>query len=620
MSLKRGFNLWDIFCIAAGAMISSGLFILPAIAYQYSGASIILAYFLAGILMIPSIYSKAELLSAMPKAGGTYYFIERSFGPFLGIFGGLSSWFSLSLKSAFALVGIGIFLEYFFVSANNPEFYLCVKLIAAGFCVLFVIVNLTSVKLSARLQNVMVLLLLGVCAAYISLGLKNVSPDHFMPFWPSDIKPFLAVVGMVFISYGGLTKVASIAEETQDPTRNIPRGMFLAFLVVQMVYVACVAVTIGILGPQKMNATLNPMTQGALSSGGIVFSLIVSAAGLIAFFTTANAGILSSSRVPFAMAKDELISTRLAAVSRRFQTPYRSILATGIFMLALILFLDLENLVKTASTLMIILFMFENLSVIIMRESKIINYRPLFISPLYPWLQIGALIVYGALIVEMGFVPLAISIGFVVVSLFWFFFSARKLKRQSALMHLVERITARELVDTSLEEELKEILHRRDNIIKDRFDHLIEDCEVLDLSGRIHREVFFSTVAEVLARRLDLNKDKIKDLLLKREMQSTTVIEKGLAIPHVVVEGEGKFDIVLVRAKDGIIFPPHEDVHMAFVLIGSKDERNFHLRVLMAIAQIVREHNFYKNLMRAKTEEQIRMLVLSSTRRREIYG
>lgn len=620
MNLRRGFNLWDIFCIAAGAMISSGLFILPAIAYQYSGSSIILAYFLAGILMIPSIYSKAELLSAMPKAGGTYYFIERSFGPFLGIFGGLSSWFSLSLKSAFALVGIGILLEYFFASVNNPEFYLYVKLIAAGFCILFVIVNLTSTKLSARLQNIMVISLLGICAAYIFLGLKNVSPEHFTRLWPEDIKPFFAVVGMVFISYGGLTKVASIAEDTENPSKNIPRGMFLAFLVVQAVYVACVAVTIGILGPQEMSTTLTPLTQGALASGGVAFAVIVSAAALIAFFTTANAGILSSSRVPFAMAKDGLVSRRLSVVSRRFRTPYRSIIATGLFMLAMILFLDLENLVKTASTLMIILFMFVNLSVIIMRESKIINYRPIFVSPLYPWLQIGALIVYGVLIVEMGVIPLTISVGFVVVSLFWFFFSARKLKRQSALMHLVERITARELVDTSLEEELKEILHRRDNIIKDRFDHLIEECCVLDLTGRIHREAFFSTVSEVLSRRLSLNKDKIKDLLLKREMQSTTVIEKGLAIPHVVVEGQGKFDIVLVRAKDGIIFPPHEDVHMAFVLIGSKDERNFHLRALMAIAQIVQEHNFYKNLMRAKTEEQVRMLVLSSTRRREMYG
>ncbi len=80
MGHNRKLKLWDIFCIASGAMISSGLFVLPAIAYKYSGSSIILAYFLAGILMIPSIFSQSELLSAMPKSGGAYFFIERSFG------------------------------------------------------------------------------------------------------------------------------------------------------------------------------------------------------------------------------------------------------------------------------------------------------------------------------------------------------------------------------------------------------------------------------------------------------------------------------------------------------------------------------------------------------------
>ncbi|MBN2484158.1 MAG: amino acid permease [Candidatus Omnitrophica bacterium] len=620
MNLRRNLNLWDIFCIAAGAMISSGLFVLPALAYRYSGPSIVLAYFVAGLLMIPSMYSKSELLSAMPKAGGTYFFIERSFGPFLGIFGGLASWFSLSLKSAFALVGIGVFMSYFIEPISDPQFYLYAKLIAAGFCVFFVLINLFSVHLSSRVQNIMVLFLLVICSAYVVMGMRSVSPDRLLPFFPESMKTFLGVVGMVFISYGGLTKVASIAEDTYQPSKNIPRGMFLAFIVVQLLYVLCVAVTIGILSPHDMGNTLTPLSYGAMVIGGSGFRMALSIAALIAFFTTANAGILSSSRIPFAMGKDGLLPGGFSRVSLRFRTPYAAILTTGAFMLLLILFLDLEVLVKTASTLMLMLFMFENLSVIIMRESKIINYRPLFKSPAYPWMQIFALIVYGFLIVEMGIIPLAISLSFIAVSLVWFFISARKFTRQSALMHLVERITAKELVDTSLEEELKEILHKRDNIVKDRFDHLIESCRVIDLTGRIHREVFFSHVADVIAQDLNLDKARIKDLLIKREAQSTTVIEKGLAIPHIVIEGEHKFDIVVARSKEGIVFPGQEDVHVAFVLIGSKDERNFHLRTLMAIAQIVREHNFYKNFMRAKNEEQIRMLVLSSTRRRDIYG
>jgi len=619
MGTSHKLNLKDIFCIATGAMISSGLFVLPALAYGCSGPSIIVAYFIAGLLMIPSVFSKSELLSAMPKSGGTYFFIERSFGPFLGIFGGLSHWFSISLKSAFALVGIGAFLEYFLPqgSVNAPQFYFQVKLIAAAFCLLFIIVNLLSVSLSARFQNIMVVFLLLVCALYMIFGLKNLSLENFTPFLPQGLKPFFSVIGLVFISYGGLTKVASIAEDTNNPSKVIPAGMFLSFFVVQILYVLCVAATVGLLTGAELKSTLTPLTQGALRLGGVNFAVLLSLAALIAFISTANAGILSSSRVPFAMAKDGFLPRQFSFLSKKSAVPYFSIIVTGLFMLSLILFLDLKSLVKAASTLMIILFMFINLSVIIMRESKIINYRPTFRSPFYPWIQIFALASYGFLIFEMGKTPLIISIAFVGISLAWFILSARRIKRQSALMHLVERVTAREFLDTSLEDELKVILHVRDNIIKDRFDHLIEGCSVLDLEESINRDEFFSRVAEVLSLRLNVDKEYIRNLLIAREEQSTTVIEEGLALPHIVVEGKGKFEIVMVRSKGGVVFSPDkEPVHIVFVLAGSGDERNFHLRSLMAIAQIVREHNFYKNWMRMRNQEALKMLVLSSTRKR----
>ncbi|MFA7676736.1 MAG: amino acid permease [Candidatus Omnitrophota bacterium] len=615
MISKNKLNLWDIFCIATGAMISSGLFVLPAIAYGYAGPSIIIAYFLAGLLMLPSILSKAELITAMPKSGGAYFFIERSFGPFLGIFGGLSNWFSIALKSAFALIGIGAFLQFFIPQAG----YFQIKLVATCFCIFFVVINLFSVKVGAKIQNSLVVFLLAACVLYGLLGLRHINLDNFRPLFPAKIYPFFSILGMIFISYGGLTKVASIAEDTQNPSRTIPLGMLLSFLVVQILYCLFVAVTIGVLPPQKLTATLTPLTQGALSIGGLWFGVILSLAAITAFITTANAGVLSSSRVPFAMAKDDFLPARFSMLSKKYGTPYVAIIVTGIFMLSLIIFLDLENLVKTASTLMIILFIFENFSVIIMRESKMINYKPTFISPLYPWIQIFAIVSYGFLIFTMGKVPLLISFFFIGASFVWFLFSFRTIKRHSALMHIVERVTARELVDTSLEDELKDILHERDKVNKDRFDHLIEACPVYDIKEKMSRDDFFELTSKTLSLRLDISQAKIKELLIKREQESHTVIEKGLAIPHIVVEGKSKFEVMLVRAREGIIFSEQEPpIHIIFVLAGSLDKRNFHLRTLMAIAQIVREKGFYENWMRMKDSNSLRMLILSSTRKREI--
>ncbi|MCK5492206.1 MAG: amino acid permease, partial [Candidatus Omnitrophica bacterium] len=403
-------------------------------------------------------------------------------------------------------------------------------------------------------QNVLVGFLLFSCLMYIVFGIKKVNFDYFSPFISNGIKPIFSVAGMVFICYGGLTKVASIAEDTENPSKVIPIGMFLSFFVVQIIYILCVAITVGILPANEFLSTRTPLTQGALSLGGFWFGIIMSLSAMTAFFSTANAGILSSSRVPSAMAKDGLLPSKFSLVLKKSGIPYVSVISTGLFMLVLILFLDLENLVKTASTLMIILFMFVNLSVIIMRESKIINYRPSFKAPFYPWIQIFALIAYSFLIFEMGAVPLVITISFVVISFIWFISNANKLKRQSALMHLVERLTAKEFVNNTLEDELKGILQTRDNIIKDRFDHLIEDCDVLDLEEKIDRKEFFDLISETFSRKFNMPKENINILLEKREEQSTTVLEEGLALPHIVVEGVHKFSIIMVRARKGIIF------------------------------------------------------------------
>ena len=127
--LKREMGTLKVFSISTGAMISSGLFVLPAVVYLRAGPSIVLAYLLAAVLVIPAMFSKAELATAMPKSGGEFFFIQRSLGPVVGTFSGFASWFSLSLKSAFALVGIGVVLQPLVPALGTSV----VKLIAVGF-------------------------------------------------------------------------------------------------------------------------------------------------------------------------------------------------------------------------------------------------------------------------------------------------------------------------------------------------------------------------------------------------------------------------------------------------------------------------------------------------------
>ena len=609
--LKRELSLIDIFCIAMGAMISSGLFVLPSIAYLETGPSVVVSYFIAGLMMLPAILSKVELVTAMPRAGGNYFFIERSLGTFAGIMGGIADWFSLALKSAFALVGIGAFATLLLPGMAEWQ----IKLIAVAFCIIFMIVNLLSVKGTSKLQLGLVFSLLVLLILFIILGIRRVEFAHFVPFVPFGWPKVFATAGLVFISYGGLTKIVGVAEEVRDPARTLARGLFLAFAIATPLYVLVVFVTVGVLTPAFMARTLTPVSHAAAVFMGRWGELLLSIAAIFAFFTTANAGILAASRTPMAMSRDELLPDALCRVHKRFGTPYIAILSTGIFMLIVITFLHIEELAEVASTYILFLFTLINLSVILMRASKLRNYQPKFRSPFYPWVQVGGIFMYTFMIFEMGRLALFALMGLILVSLVWYLTYTRgKVRRETALVHLVARITAREIATRTLEKELREILLERDAIVEDRFDEILKTCPIIELTRPMTRDEFLRYISDILSERLNMNADIIYERFVQRESQSSTVIHPGLAIPHIIIDGENKFDLIIVRAKPGIDFDG-SIVHTVFVLVGTLDERNFYLRALMGIAQIVKHPEFEKEWLNARDTEDLRNIALVMRRR-----
>ena len=300
-------------------------------------------------------------------------------------------------------------------------------------------------------------------------------------------------------------------------------------------------------------------------------------------------------------------------------TPHYSVLFTGIFMILAIIFLDLKSLVELASALLLLLYILTNFAVIIMRESKIQNYQPRFRSPLYPTVQILGILGCGFLLVEMGKFVLSLAGVFVALGLVWYLiYAGLKVEKEYALIHVIERIINKELTSGTLPQELKGILRERDNIVEDRFDALIHQCEVLDFKESIKLDEFFQKVSQVLSERIGEKEETLYKLLWERERESSTVITSGLAIPHIVIPGEGKFAIVLARCKEGIMFdeeiPP---VNTVFVLLGTREERNFHLKALMAIAQIVQNKDFEHNWMKTRTKEDLRNLILIAQRVRK---
>jgi len=610
-NLKKELTLINIFCVATGAMISSGLFVLPGLAYAKAGPAVILSYIIGGLLIIPTLLSKAELTTAMPKAGGDYFYIMRGFGPLFGTIAGFSSWFSLSLKGAFALIGMGAYL-----SVITP---LPLDIIAFWLCLFFILLNLVGVKEAGKLQVFFVLGLLAILLTYILSGLKAVNMSHFRPFFSEGVGPMLATASFVFISYGGLTKVAALAEETKDPGRNLPLGMMLSIIVTSIFYAMVIFVTIGALDPDSLKATLTPILDGAGAFSGDIFKTIICIAAFLAFISTANAGIMTASRYPLGMSRDKLLPSVFQKISARFKTPYVSVLFTGSFMVMAIMFLKLELLVKVASSILILLFIFANLTVILFRESKISSYRPKFYSPFYPYTQIIGILGGGFLLIEMGTFIVFLTMTFLLLGFIWYkIYAQRRATQDSALIYVLEKLVAkdRELASDNLLMELKDIVVQRDELLKDKFHKLIEQAQIVDIEEVLEVETCFKHISDILGKELSLTSKDLFEKFIEREREVSTIIRKGLAIPHIVIEGGDTSKILLVRAKAGVVFPNDEVVHTLFILVTPANQRVLHLKILAAIAQIAQDPKFDKKWLEARGRDELRNIVLLAERKR----
>ncbi len=607
MKLHKGLGLLDVFAIATGAMIS-GIFILPGLAFEQAGPVVMVSYFFSGLLALSGLFSQAELTSAMPRAGGTYFNVTRSMGSAVGTVYGLITWLSMALKTAYELLFMGLILA---MVVHLPG-----HLLAVVICLLFVGLNLIGAKEAGKIQAYLVLGILGLLVLFLILSLGKMSVRNFEPFLPKGWDAVLPTAGLVFVSFGGLLKVANIAEEAKKPGRNIPLAMLLSMIVVSVFYLLVVFACIAVLGP-NLSGLQHPVAEASRVFMGNAGPVLYSVAAVLAIVSSANAGIMAASRFPLALARDEMLPAWLGKINARCKTPHPAILLTGVVIIAA-MFVDVKILVKAASCVLILTYVFTCIAVIILRESKIQNYRPQFRSPLYPWIQVIGILGFDALLFGLGWEALLTCSVLVLCGFaaYWFYGRPRASK-DYALLHLIERVTARELASTHLESELKDIIHERDEIMKDRFDHLVENCPVLDLEGPIWSDTFFDKAAEVLAADLDISKEVVYNGFLERESQGSTVLSPFLAIPHVVIEGEQHFDILLARCQEGIVFSEeHNKVHAVFVLIGTRDERSFHLMSLAAIAQIVQDEDFDYRWKNAKNIEALRDIVLLSKRMR----
>ena len=616
--LAKKLTVFDVYAVSTGAMFSSGFFLLPGIAAMETGNSVAFAYLAAGFLILPSMLSVAELSTAMPKAGGAYYFLDRSLGPLMGTIGGLGSWFALIFKSAFALIGMGAYLTIY---VDVPMLPLALVLTFA-----FGLLNVFGAKETAVLQRVLVAALVLIMAYFLIMGLNFIyGTDNFLPplrdqnFFTNGINGFISTIGLVFVSYAGLTKVASIAEEVQNPDRSIPLGMILSLVTASVVYVVGVFIMIKVLPANELFDSLTPVADAGervmtFLPGSVVLLLVVIAA-IAAFASTGNAGIMSASRYPLAMSRDGLLSPIFQNIGK-FETPHIAVIATTLIMAAVLLLFDVEAVAKLASAFQLLLFCLLNLSVIVMRESRIEAYKPGYKSPFYPWLQIAGMIISLWLVAEMGLLAVGLTGTLIIFCIGWYFYYAHgNVKRQGAIYHIHARLG--QLRYEALEHELMTIINEKNLNNSLTYQEVIARSIVLHVEDDhtdIERLMLRSTLT--LNQRLKLNRDHLRKHLTDFE-DNFIEMKDGVFFKYVQLDKVKIPEMLAVHSSKGIEFELDKEKKKAFAIIflaTPKDKPLLHMRIIGHLAELIEAEGFLERWKNAKIEKAMKQVLLTDER------
>ena len=416
-ALERSIGLFSVMAISMGAMLS-GLFVLPGLAVSLTGSSAWAAFLIAGISILPAALSKAELATAMPVSGGTYVYIDRTFGPLAGTVMGLGLWISLLLKSAFALVGFGAYL-YVFADVN-------VRTVALSLLAVVFALNVLGIRKVGKVQVVVVAMALVALLALVTWGSITFQADLLDPVFSNGGAGFVSATAVLYISYAGVTKVAAISEEVQNPNRNIPLGIMLSLVIVGVLYTVVTLILVGNVPAEQLHDDYRPIYTLAERLGGPVIGVIAAIVGILTMTSMANSGVLSASRFPFAMGRDNLLPSVFSRVHARYMTPVVGIGVTVMLIALAVIFLDVEKIAKLASSLKIGAFMGVNLAVIVLRESGAQWYRPTFRVPAYPFTPIVGILSGALLLVYMGVTGALALIVIAVPGIFLFFGYGRK--------------------------------------------------------------------------------------------------------------------------------------------------------------------------------------------------
>jgi APA family basic amino acid/polyamine antiporter len=364
--LKKELGLIHVVTLCTGAIMGTGIFIIPGVAGGLMGPGSMILWVLIGLLTIPISLCFIELASSYKVTGGPYVFVREALGDFWGFITGWTAWLMACIYIGTHTIAIHYYLDYF-IELTFVES----AVLYAGVIGIITLINYAGVKQGGRTQLFLTLGTFSVLAIFIIFGIPKVDLTNFDPLFPLGLSALGMTAVLIVEPFIGWETTTVIAGEVRDTKRIIPLGIVISTVLIMTFYFLTVFVTLGVMNWEALAESISPMADVMAFAYGNFMGAMMTGGAIIVSLACLNAWILTTARVPYAMAKDKLFLRSFGNVSRRFNTPSRSLLVQAIIAFVITLTGSYEGAVFLLMANALILYAMCALSVIKLKKKPV---------------------------------------------------------------------------------------------------------------------------------------------------------------------------------------------------------------------------------------------------------
>jgi basic amino acid/polyamine antiporter, APA family len=413
-TLNKELGTWDLTMLGIGAIIGTGIFVLTGAGALTAGPALIISFVIAGLACLFAALSYAEFASTVPVSGSVYTYTYATLGEFLAwIIGwdlileyllavsavsvGWSGYFQSLLK------GFGIHIPATLSAAPGAVPGLTSYFNLPAFLIVMLITFLLSVgvKQSKRVNNIMVIIKVAVVILFIVVAFGYVKPANWTPFTPFGMEGIFAAAALVFFAFIGFDAIASAAEETKNPNKDLPKGIIYSLLICTFLYVIVTGIMTGVVPyPDFKGNEDHPISLVLQVAGQNWVAGIVDVGAILGMTTVMLVMLYGQTRVSYAMSRDGLLPKFFRTVHKKYRTPYGSTWFFGIVAALMGALIPLDELAKLVNIGTLSAFVLVSVAVLVLRRTQPDLPRA-FRCPGVPWIPLLAILFCGFLMAQL---------------------------------------------------------------------------------------------------------------------------------------------------------------------------------------------------------------------------